>query len=596
MRRLLVPVLVVLAGVGATAAPASGASLSSTPHGAVDLGDRIAYRVSGERCERVGVAVRLLAGVPATTVRGARSTPRSSVDGDCAGVAQVPDFAALRAAGWRAGDRLDVALVSSVGTVPLRYTRMEADFGEPAAGSPDVVPANDQDTDASDLAVALDPGDAISLGRVDLRNADGLALRLCVAGSDSTSIPDARPLLSPDRLETPAFLSIRQDGPTGPALIGPIDVSGSLPQEISRLSTLGFGGCYRLVVLPLTGRLQENAPELFVRAESPGGSEALLLNSVDVTGTGAKVEPIAAPAPAGMRTIFDGTSFDGWDQTDCVLRDGAAVNARDGDDTTLSGCSMIYREPLRDVVLRFRMRREHILDNSGIYLGPDQEIQLRSVGEYLPGGYFGQFSARWQKLNAFPAYDEIEVVQLGARHVVSVNGRTVTDVMRDGGAPEPYRLQVVSQPMWSYRAGAETTFGNEGYPDVTQPGELGAFWYRDVRLLRCAGPDDPTCRRLADARRGQVPVPAGAPDPLPPEQVRACRTPRTALVRLPQRGLNRLRALVNGRPARVRRVSPRQVRVTLPTEARPRYVVRVSGRASGGRVVRATRTVRGCAR
>lgn len=595
MKRLLRTLVVAVVAGGALAAPADAASLSSTPHGPVDLGDRVAYRVSGERCERTGVAVQLLAGVPATVVRGARSTPRERADGGCEGVAQVPDFAALRATGWRAGDRLDVALVSAVGTVPLRYTRMEADFGEPAAGSPDVVPAEDQDTESNDLAVSLGPGDAISLGRVDLRRADGLALRLCVTGSDSTSIPDARPLLSPDRLEAPSFLSIRQDGPKGPALIGPIDVSGSLPQEISRLSTLGFDGCYRLVVLPITGRVQEDAPELFVRSESPQGTPPLLLNSVDVTGTGAKLEPVTPPSPPGMRTIFDGTGFDGWDATDCALRDGAAVNARGGDDTTMTGCSMIYREPLKDVVLRFRMRREHILDNSGIYLGPDQEIQLRSVGEYLPGGYFGQYSARWQKLNSFPAYDEIEVIQLGARHVISVNGRTVTDVMRAGGPPEPYRLQVVSQPMWSYRFGAETTFGNEGYPDVSKLSELGAFWYRDVRLLRCSGPDDPVCRRLADARRGQVPVPKGAPDPLPPEQARACTAPRSALVRLPRRDLRRIRAVVNGRAARVRRVSPRQVRVALPANARPRYVVRVSGRTGAGRVVRVSRTVRGCA-
>ncbi len=296
-----------------------------------------------------------------------------------------------------------------------------------------------------------------------------------------------------------------------------------------------------------------------------------------------------------MRAIFDGTSFDGWDQTGCALRDGAAVNARSGNEAEVTPCSLTWREPLQDVVLRFRMRREHLVDNAGIYLG-GQEIQLRSVGEYLPGGYFGQFAARWQKLSTFPAWDEIEVVQLGARHVVTVNGRTVTDVMRAGGAPEPYRLQLVSQPQWSYRAGAQTSFGNEGFPDVTAPGELGAFWFKDVRLTRCAGADDPVCRRLADARRGQVPVPAGAPEPLPPPPAtaRVCTPRRAVVLTLPRRGLRAVRASVGGRRAGVRRVDGRRVRVTLARTARAKVVVRLTGRTAAGRTVRVTRTVAAC--
>lgn len=589
--------LIALLAVLTWTAAADAATLSATRHGPVDLGDRVGYRVEGAGCARAGVAVRLLVGPRGREVRGPRSTPLPSPEGGCAGIAHVPDFAALRSAGWEAGDRIDVALVSGAGTVPLRHTRMEADLGEPVAGSPDVVPADDEDTPDSDRAVALDPGDAVSLGRVDLRRADGLALRLCVAGEDSRALPDLGQVFAPDRLEAPQYLTVRQGGPDGPVLLGPVDVSASMPQEISRLSLLGFPGCYRLVVLPITGRVVEDAPELVVRAEQPGRSGALRLNSVDVTGTGAKLPPLPPPAPAGMRTIFDGTSFDGWDHAACALRDGAAVNERTADDTRIDGCSLTWREPLRDVVLRFRMRREHLLDNAGIYLGPAQEIQLRSVGEYLPGGFFGQFAARWQKLNSFPAYDEIEVVQLGARHVVSVNGRTVTDVLRAAGPPEPYRLQVVSQPIWSYRVGAEATFGNEGAPDLVKPADWGAFWFDEVRLLRCDGPDDPVCRRLADARRGQVPVPQGAPAPLPAEEAAGCAKRRRAVtVTLPRgRALTALRASVAGRRARVRRLTARRVRVTLPAAVTGRVTVRVTGRR-GGRAVSVSRRVPACER
>lgn len=580
------------------AAPAH-AELRSTTHGPVDLGDRVAYEVTGAGCERVAVAGRFLVGARGTIVEGPSTTPRPLADGGCGGIAQLPGFADVTAAGWEAGDRLDVQLVSRQGVVPLRYARMEADFGDPAAGSPDVVPADDQDTGDRDRAVALDPGDAVSLGRVDLRRADGLAVRACVAGSDSSALPpSAGLLLTPERVEPPTYVSIRQDGPDGAPLMATTDIAASQPQEISRLSSLGFGGCYRLVVLPITRRLQERAPELFLKAEvgTPG---VLKVNSVDVTGTGAKVPVVAPPAVDGMRTLFDGSSFDGWDASGCVLRDGAATNLRAGNESEITPCTITSRETYRDVVLRFRLRRENITDNAGIYLGVGgdrggQEIQLRSVGEYGPGGYFGQYAARWQKLSAFPDYDEIEVVQLGARHVISVNGRTVTDVLREGGAPEPYLLRLTTQPEFSYRFGAEAGFGNEGSPDVGTPGELGAFWFKDVRVRRCDGPEDPVCRRLADARRGQVPVPAGAPPALPPVAARSCTPRRSVVLTLPRGGLRRLRVTAAGRRARTTRLSVRRVRVRLPGTRAAKVTVVLRGRTAAGRSVRIQRRVVGC--
>jgi hypothetical protein len=83
--------------------------------------------------------------------------------------------------------------------------------------------------------------------------------------------------------------------------------------------------------------------------------------------------------------------------------------------------------------------------------------------------------------------------------------------MAKDGAPAPYRIGFHTQPQWSYRGGADTGFGNEGQPDPVTPSEWGAFWFRKIRLLECSSAQDPTCRRIADARRGQVPVPEGAP-------------------------------------------------------------------------------------
>ena len=230
-------------------------------------------------------------------------------------------------------------------------------------------------------------------------------------------------------------------------------------------------------------------------------------------GPGAKLPSRFPRAPRGMRTIFDGKSFKGFDHSGCALRDGAATNERTADETEFGECSMTYKKAVRNVVIRLQLRREHFYDNAGVYLG-EQEIQLRSAGEYLPGGYFGKFAARWQKLTSFPEWSTMEIVQLGARHVVTVNGRTVTDVMRDGGPPEPYRIEFVTQPQWSYRSGTETGFGNEGEPDTVTPSEWGAFWFRNIQLLECKSEKDRVCRKLADARRGQVPVPDGAPAPV----------------------------------------------------------------------------------
>ena len=585
--RLVRATLIVALLLVSVPAAASAATLSGPIHGAVDLGDRVPYRVDGRACQRVAVVAVITVGPQKEVLRGDASKPRRTSDGDCAGVAKLPGFRALETTAWKPGDAIDVALESSAGNLPLRFARIEVDQGKPAAGTPEVVPADDQDTAPNDKAVTLDPGDAVALGRVNLRRTDALAVRLCIDGADTSGGPSSfGPFLTPQRAEPPTFISIRQDGPTGPAVVGPIDVASD-PQELSRLSTLGFGGCYRLVVLPITGRVQEDAPSLFLVGEQQGRSGAMRVNSIDVNGSAAKAPTLAPPPLRGMETIFDGSSFEGWDMADCELRDGAAVNARaDGSNTNIAGCSITYKQPLQDVVLRFRMRREHVLDNAGIYLGPDQEIQLRSVGEYLPGGYFGQFAARWQKLNTFPDWSEIEVIQIGARHVVTVNGRTVTDVMRADGPPEPYSLQLIAQPQWSYRAGAETTFGGEGFPDTTKPSELGAFWFKNVRVLRCAGPRDAVCRQLADARRGQVPVPDSAPPAMP----RDCR--RSVTVTVP-RSASRIRATVDGKRAKTRRRGGR-LRVLLGGRVEGDYAVRVSGRDDSGKRFRIRRSVPAC--
>jgi hypothetical protein len=433
--------------------------------------------------------------------------------------------------------------------------------------------------------MAMDTGDVVALGRVNVRRLDSMAFRFCVTGVPNPVLPGAG-VVVPERVEPSVVVSLRQDGPDGAPLLK-VDLSHTL-QNLSRLATLGFGGCYRLVPVPITGRAMEDAPELFLRVEdAPQG--AFTINSIDASGSGAK-QPARFPAdPPAMRTIFDGRSFDGMRQTGCALRDGAVTNARTDDETQFSDCQMTYERPVRNVVVRLEVRRENFFDNGAVYLGPDQEIQLRSAGEYLPGGFFGQFAARWQKLGSFPDWSTMEIIQLGARHVVTINGRTVTDVMSAKGPPEPYELGFHTQPQWSYRAGVDSGFGNEGDPDAVTPSDWGAFWFRNIRILECSSADDLTCRRLADARRGQVPVPDGAPAAAAPEPC-----PRTVAFDLPA-AARKVRVTVDGKThaAKVRRRS-RATRVTVSlADVRGKARVRVSALA-GSRAVRRAKTVRGC--
>jgi hypothetical protein len=178
-------------------------------------------------------------------------------------------------------------------------------------------------------------------------------------------------------------------------------------------------------------------------------------------------------------------------------------NLRTGAAGEFLGCSMTYGQPLHDVVLRFDVRRRNFFDNGAISVG--NEVQLRSVGEYGPGGYFGEYAARAQKLNAWPDWSHVQIVQLGARYVVTINGRTVTDHARSDGNPGPFDFGLASQPEWSARAGASNGFGHEGSPDVERPSEWGDFWFRDVRVLECDGATDPQCVEIADANLGQAP-------------------------------------------------------------------------------------------
>ena len=475
-------------------------ALRGRAHGVVDFGDAVEFAVDGAACESTVVRVRAV--VADAVVEGPAALIGSGTgSGSCAGIARVPTFDEMRAAGWEQGESIELALVAGDQSMPLRYQRIEVDQAETAAGSPQVVVGTDPDTGPGDSVLAMATGDAVDLGRVDVEGIDSIALRMCIVGTPE--LADLAPLST--RIDAPVRISVLQDSPGGPALVHGVDASSN-PTTWPRVQTLGFGGtCWRLGTFPVTGRAAESAPRLFLKVDLalPG---TFSVNSIDFNGTGAR-SPSApnwvTPDPPGMQTIFDGTSFDGWRQTGCALRDGAATNLRTGDRTAFADCSMTHRARSTNRVIRLEVRRENFFDNGGIYV--PAEIQLRSVGEYLPGGYFEEYAARWQKLNAWPAWSQVEIIQLGARYVVRLNGRTVTDHVAAGGAPRAYPIQLVTQPIFSYRFGVSNGFGYELHPDLTTPDEWGAFWFRNVRVYECASADDPVCTALAAINDGQAP-------------------------------------------------------------------------------------------
>ncbi|MFN2539680.1 MAG: family 16 glycoside hydrolase [Mycobacteriales bacterium] len=486
---------VLVAGSLAVPAAAGGSRLVSTPYAVVDLGDRVAWSVEGPSCS--SSVARVHASWRGRSISGVTARPAS---GTCQGTAQVPTFAQLHAAGWRQGDPLTLALESGSSKVVLRYQRIEVDAARPASGSPSRQPATpaDPDTGRYDHVMAMATGDAVDLGRVDVRGVNAIALRVCVTGT-----PAPNPFFAEERLDVPARMSLRQDSPEGPALVHGVDVANDA-FTFTDIGTPGFGGtCWRLASRVVTGSPAENAPRLFLRADAalPG---SLQVNSIDINGS-AGVSTAgpqwAAPDPAGMRTLFNGRSFKGWTQTGCALRDGAATSARTGDRTQRPACTMTFGRKARNQVLRLEVRKEQFEDNGGIYL--PHELQIRSIGEYGPLGYLGEYAARWQKLSSWPVWSTVEVVQLGARYVARLNGRTVMDHLAESGDPGPYAVTLATQPQFSQRYSLGTDGQNE--PDPTTPDEYGGVWFRNVRAYQCTSVRDAVCVGLANVNVGQAP-------------------------------------------------------------------------------------------
>jgi hypothetical protein len=398
---------------------------------------------------------------------------------------QIPGEKQVRAAGWAQGDAVDINVISLHSSVPLRYSRVEVDKGAGNGGSPQVVKSDDPRAGPRDHAMSMSTGDVVNIGRVDLTKVYSVSFRVC---------------LRAPKPHVPTEITLRADSRKGPAIVGPIDVADDLLNDWKSID--GWPDCWQLQPWPITGQVPGRAPRLFLAVTA--AAEPILINSIDFNGTGAKVVDTPGTDTAGTQRIFDGTSFKNWDASGCALADHAART-----DDHVSGCSMTYnKSKLHNIKLRLEYRLQDFAANGGIYLG--SEIQMREPGEWLTGGYLGDqftpaligwavdppvtgYPAHRIKTNSYPDWSQIEIVQLGARYRVTINGRLVTDFVTPSGDPAPYDLKLVTQPEFSFHYGLSGRFDSPYPPVVVTPSSWGNVWYKNVRLYTCKSLTDPAC-------------------------------------------------------------------------------------------------------
>jgi hypothetical protein len=445
--------------------------------------------LAGGECTSDAVRAAVTAGPQAVRLLGAVSTPRpdplATTPGVCAGTVQVPTEQQVRAAGWAWGDAISISVISLHSTIPLRYSKVEVDRGTPVKGSPVVVTAKDPRGGPRDKALKMTTGDVVDIGAVDLTKIYSLSFRVC---------------LRAPKPHVPTEITVRAGAPNGPAILGPVDVADDLFNDWKSID--GWPDCWQLQPWPITGEVPGRAPHLYLAVNA--APEPLLVNSIDFNGTGAKVVDSPAPDPAGTARIFDGSSFANWDASGCALADHAVRTANH-----ISGCSMTYSKgKLHNIKLRLEYRLQDFAANGGIYLGT--EIQMREPGEWLTGGYLvDQFTpalAGWAvdvpatgfpamriKTNSYPDWSQMEIVQLGARYRVTINGHRVTDFVAPTGDPSPYDLQLVTQPEFSFHYGISGRFDAPYPPTAVTPSSWGNVWYKNVRLYTCKSLTDPAC-------------------------------------------------------------------------------------------------------
>ena len=476
--------------------------------GTVDFGDTVEYRLKGVGCAGETVTLRVV--TPGETLTSSSNAVQLG-EGVCAGRVTVPDEAAVRGAGWDSGQALPITLTSAHGQRELRYQRVEVDLGQVAAGAPVVQAASEPDprADGGDEVLSMSTGDVVSVGWVDLSRIYSVSLRVC--------------LTNPKPHATPSIVELRAGEPDAPSIIGRVDVADDLNN--SNKSNFGWPNCWQLQPWPIINQPPGHLTELFLAMVATAAP--VEISYIDFNGTGAKVPDAWSPDPAGMSTIFNG-NLTGWSHENCVVEpDGSVHGAHTtspGNYAPLAtfgfqgepGCSMTYGQDMNDVLIRLEYRMQHFADNGGVFVG-GREIQMREAGEWMTGGLLGttlpDALTNWAKDNpatGYPAeriksnshndWSLMEILLVGSRYMVRVNGRTVTDCADCFPDPGAFKLRLASQPSFSYHYGAGFRMDTgPTNPTFGDPSNWGNLSFRNVRVHPC-GADDSVCAPLRSVR------------------------------------------------------------------------------------------------
>jgi hypothetical protein len=353
--------------------------------------------------------------------------------------------------------------------------------------------------------MSMSTGDVVSIGQVDLTKIYSISLRVCLT--------EPKPHITPTRLE------LRAGARNAPSIIGVVDVADDLNN--AHKSNFGWPNCWQTQPWPIINKVPGRAPELFVAVDLT--AMPVEISWIDFNGTGAKVPDAPATDPVGTQRIFDGKSFTGWTASSCAIDDDGSVRQTHTKSPANyaplvtegfvgeQGCSMTYTaRKLHNVVIRFAYRLQSFEDNGAVYVG-GREIQMREAGEFLTGGIQGNtvpdaltgwaidnppsgYPAQRIKSNSYPDWNQIEVVQIGSRHIVRINGRTVTDCSDCLPDPAPYNFEVQAQPNFSYTYGVGYRMDTGPTNPVTDdPSNWGNLSFKNFRVYDCKSATDPVC-------------------------------------------------------------------------------------------------------
>jgi hypothetical protein len=208
------------------------------------------------------------------------------------------------------------------------------------------------------------------------------------------------------------------------------------------------------------------------------------VNFVDFNGPGAGLRH-RFESEEGFTTLFDGSTFDGWDHVGpgrFVLRDGAMRAEHQIQDRGWAW-QWYTRAQYWDFVLRLRFRTETYEDNGGVLLrhsdpqgdvnlatDSGDEVQIQEGFENHTGGIAHEADAFRLATNLVGDWNDLEVVAVGRLYVVRING------------VEVQRFTSEKQTRGHIAVENEQLVGTHG----------GHLWYDDVRVHEC-GPADALC-------------------------------------------------------------------------------------------------------